>query len=279
MPLQHFDPPMEICPLCGSPALSIYDQDYKKIKIDRCNCCHLMFMNPQYTDDYLNNYYSTYINSDQRTGKESAEKHQQKQVAFELLTSFKQGGRFLSIGCGSGLELEMARDLGFVVEGYDVDPQTTMEVSQRVGVTIHCGDFAELNLPDAQYDCLFLDQVLEHPKDPAGYLRQIWRLLKQDGVVYIGVPNIASFSAQLKTLQGRLGLKKRRRGKHYDTDHHLFYYRPEVLKGILEREFQFEVLALVGDPRVNISPVRNKLARRFPVLCSRFVIVARPQPR
>jgi len=193
------------------------------------------------------------------------------------LLGYKKGGRFLAIGCGAGLELELAREAGFTVEGYDVDAEITKEVSERIGVPVYSGDFAELNLPDAHYDCMFLDQVLEHPKDPAAYLREIGRLLKSDGVVYIGVPNLASFSSMLKTLQGRLGLKKSGRGNHYDTDHHLFYYRPQVLRKILEQEFQFEVLAVVGDPRVTISSLRYKMARVFPALCSRFVIIARPK--
>jgi len=219
---KQFDQPLVACPLCGSSALGLYDHDHKGVKIDSCKGCNLYFMNPQYTDAYLNEYYANYFDADQRTGNESTEKNQQKQAAIDLLLSYKHSGRFLAIGCGAGLELELSREAGFTVEGYDVDAEVTQEVSERIGVPVYSGDFAELNLPDDHYDCMFLDQVLEHPKDPATYLREIGRLLKSDGVVYIGVPNLASFSSMLKTLLGRLGLKKRSRGNHYDTDHHLF---------------------------------------------------------
>jgi len=275
----QFDPRLAACPLCHGVHVRPFDRDHNGITIDRCADCRLMFMNPPYTDAHLDHYYSTYINEDERTGNEPEEKHRQKRAAFDLITRYKQTGRFLAIGCGSGLELEIARELGFTPEGYDVDPATTREVSQRIGVPVHSGDFAALNLPDASFDVLFLDQVLEHPKDPGGYLKQIHRLLKDDGVVYFGVPNLDSFSAQLKGLQGRLGLKNRSRGSHYDTGHHLFYYQPAVLRRILETHYDFQVLTVAGDPRVTISPLRYRWARRMHQLCSRFAVVARKRPR
>jgi SAM-dependent methyltransferase len=272
-----FDPALQACPCCRSTDLRRHDRTPRGINIDHCRECGLLFMNPQYTQAHLDRYYASYFNQDQRAGREPEEKFQQKKAAFHLLTRFKQGGHFLAIGCGGGLELEMALEYGFTVEGFDVDPGVTSEVSRRIGVPVHSGNFMDLQLSSSSYDCVFLDQVLEHPKDPAEYLRQIHRLLKPDGVVYFGVPNLDSLSAQLKTAQGRLGLKGRNRGHHYDTDHHLFYYRPRVLRGILEKHFHFQVLALTGDPRVTISPVRFSLARRLPMLCSRFAIVARPR--
>jgi 2-polyprenyl-3-methyl-5-hydroxy-6-metoxy-1,4-benzoquinol methylase len=274
---KKFDDPMISCPLCSSEALGHFDRDFRGVNIDICHSCKLLFMNPQYTEDYLNDYYSNYVTEEERSGKISEDRYRQKRAAFDFLTPFKSEGRFLAVGCGGGLELEIARELGFMPEGYDVDPDATREVSERIGLPVHSGDFFELDLSDSSFDCLFLDQVLEHPKDPAKYLRKIHQLLKPEGVVYLGVPNLSSFSARLKGLLGRLGLKKRSRGKHFDTDHHLFYYRPEPLAEILEKEFGFEILAMAGDPRVSISSARYGLARRIHPLCSRFAIVARPR--
>ena len=128
----------------------------------------------------------------------------------------------------------------------------------------------------ASYACIFADQMLEHPKDPAAYLRRFRELLTPDGVLYIGVPNLGSLNAYFKTIRGRLGLKRRNRGSHYDTDHHLFHYTPAALRGLLTDEFGFEVLCVAGDPRVEITPTRYRLARRVPALCSRLAVVARP---
>jgi len=235
-----------------------------------------MFMNPQFTEQHLIDFYTSYITPSERDGKETDLKRRHKQAAFSLIEEFRRSGRFLAVGCGGGLELELAREYGFAPEGYDVDPATTAAVAARLGLPVHSGEFADLDLPPASFGCIFADQMLEHPRDPADYLRRFRDLLEPEGVLYLVVPNLASNSAILKTARGRLGLKRRSRGSHYDTDHHLFHYTPATLRHLLEREFGFEVLRLVGDPRVEISSVRYRLARRHPAFCSRLAVVARP---
>ena len=42
-------------------------------------------------------------------------------------------------------------------------------------------------------------------------------------------------------------MKRRSRGSHYDTDHHLFHYTPAALRRLLTGEFGFEVLVVAGD--------------------------------
>ncbi len=272
-----FDARLDRCPLCASSRIGAHDRDSKGIVIDRCADCALMFMNPQYTERYLQAYYAGYITDEERGGREAARKRRQKEAAFDLIARHRSAsGRFLAVGCGGGLELEIARERGFEAEGYDVDPVTTAQVSARLGLPVYSGDFDDLKLPGARYACVFADQMLEHPKNPADYLRRFLELLAPDGVLYLGVPNLASFSARLKTVQGKLGLKNRTRGSHYDTDHHLFHYTPAALRRLLGREFGYDVLAVAGDPRVEISPGRYRLARRHPALCSRLAVVARP---
>jgi 2-polyprenyl-3-methyl-5-hydroxy-6-metoxy-1,4-benzoquinol methylase len=274
-----FDEKLTRCPLCQSQDFRYFDRDSKGVSIDVCRGCGSLFMNPQYTDSYLNDYYATYTRPEGVAGDETEERKLQKKAALVLLNAHQPGGRLLAVGCGGGLELEIARDMGYEVEGYDVDPATTSQVADRLGVPVHTGEFTRIPREDHFYDCIFLDQVLEHVKDPAAYLRHIHRLLKADGVVYFGVPNLASYSAELKTLQGRLGLKNRSRGRHYDTDHHLLYFKPKVLKQLLEAHFSFKVLEVAGDPRVTISRLRFRLARVNNRLCSRFVVIARPSSR
>jgi SAM-dependent methyltransferase len=161
---------------------------------------------------------------------------------------FQPPGRWLSIGCGDGLELELAREQGWQVEGYDVDAATTARVARRIQAPVHCGDFFTLALPAASYDCIYMDQVLEHPKNPQDYLIEVRRLLRPAGVLLIGCPNIRSLSNSWKTALGKAGLKKKRRGNHYGAFHHLFYYSPGALRRILESHYGFRVLASEGTP-------------------------------
>jgi SAM-dependent methyltransferase len=204
----------------------------------------------------------------------------QKTANFELIERFVKPGRLFSIGCGDGVELQVAKSRGWTVEAYDVNAVTTARIAKKVGATIHTGNLLALPLAGDAYDCVYLDQVLEHPKDPGDYLRLCHRLLKSDGVMYVGTPNIDSLSSTVKTALGKAGLKKRR-GRHYDSFHHLFYYSPSTLPGLLERVYGFRVLHVQGDPKPNMSrralvALRDSLQRRFPALDSSFEVLARP---
>ena len=278
-PAPEFDPPLAACPLCGSREIAAYDHDYRGAHIARCRACRVRFMNPRYTDASLAAYYAAYIPATLDPAHR-AWRVAQKTANIALVERFVRPGRLLSIGCGDGIELEVARERGWTVEGYDVDPATTARVAARTGATVHTGDLFALPLPERAYDCVYLDQVLEHPKNPADYLRLCRRLLRPDGLLYLGVPNIASLSSTLKTALGKVGLK-RRRGRHYDTFHHLFYYSPGTLPALLERRFGFRVERVLGDPKPRLTPSRvgalhDAVTRRFPLLDSSFVVLARP---
>ncbi|MGH7574795.1 MAG: class I SAM-dependent methyltransferase [Longimicrobiales bacterium] len=242
-------------------------------------------MNPQYTNDALQAFYARYI--DEVEGAHSAERRwrrrQTKDRNLAIVERFVSPGRLLSIGSGDGLEIEVALDRGWSVQGYDVDEESARDISVRTGVPVMSGDLLEHDFERARFDCVFMDQVIEHVKDPATYLRYVRGLVRETGVVYIGTPNIGSISSRMKTLLGRTGLKRRSRGKHYDTWHHLFYFTPSALRTILARHFAFDVLLHEGDPKTarESGPGRraaDRLRMRFPVLDSSQRIIVRPRP-
>lgn len=276
----QFDAPLSSCPLCGSSAIGWYDRDFRGVRIDRCRSCGMRFMNPRYSDAHLADYYARYTNEAERTPERQRFMHRQKEEHVRLLERhIAPPGRFLSIGSGSGEELEAALASGWTAEGYDVDPATTARVAARLDVPVHSGDLFALPLPDEAYDCVYLDQVLEHVKEPARYLRRCRALLRPGGVLYLGVPNIASVSSVWKTLMGRARLK-RRRGRHYDTEHHINYFSPGTLPAALERYFGVRVERVEGDPRPSPDgggwhALRSALERRIPQLDSSLIVIAR----
>ena len=279
-PEPTFDPPLGLCPLCGCDDVRAFDHDYRGAHISRCRGCGVRFMNPQYTDAYLAAYYASYIPEGPRTPEARAFRLAQKTANIELLERYTPPGRLFSVGSGDGVELAVAKSRGWTVEGYDVDETTTQRVAQRVGARIHTGDLFALALECGAYDCVYLDQVLEHPKHPARYLELARRLLRPGGILYLGVPNIESLASRGKSVLGRLGVS-RRRGRFYDTFHHLFYYAPSTLPRLLERRFGFRVVTVLGDPKPRSHPtVATRLwdrgMRHAPWLDSTFVILARP---
>jgi SAM-dependent methyltransferase len=160
-----------------------------------------------------------------------------------------------------------------------VDAATTARLAAELNIPIYSGDLCQLGLPGGAYDCVYVDQVIEHPKQPQRCLREAYRLLRPGGVLFIGCPNIASISSACKHLEEQLGVRRRNRGRYYDTQHHLFYYSPGVLRRILERYFGFQVVAMHGDPllwrRNRPGWLYALLSRRMPWLGSTFQLLAR----
>ena len=238
--MESFDAPLKACPLCGSSALLPFDIDWRGVAISRCGACRVRLMNPQYRDDYLTHLYGEYIPEDDR-GAEYSILAPLHHYHLSLVERWVPRGRLLAVGCGSGVELRVALERGWSAQGFDVDARTVARVSSSVGVPVTTGRFAEAPFSSASFDCVYAHHVLEHPKNPAAYLRRIFELLRPGGVLFLACPNIDSLSNRTKTFLGRIGLK-RDRGRHYDTWHHLFYYSPRGLARQLENRFGFEVL-------------------------------------
>ena len=251
-------------------------------------------MNPQCTDEYLTEYYRQYNehmpihsrlkNSENTTTAELRLKRRRRAKVqnMELISQHATPGRFLSVGCGDGLEVVIAQELGWEVEGYEINPAFANQVASTLNVPVHSGDFCHLGLRDGAFDCVYMDQVIEHLKNPQEYFLKANRLLRVGGLLYIGCPNIGSLSNSWKTISGRIGLQ-RRRGRHYDLCKHLFYFSPGILTSIVQEQFQFEVLVCEGAPLSGMKTtqpgllgrMQERLVRKFPVLDSTFHFVAR----
>ena len=277
-----YDDRLTHCPLCSSGSLQPYNRDFRGHIVDRCVGCGVLLMNPQYSDTYLERFYSTYLTvHDQNAPTPKRRKSrpdirkEAKRRSLELVRQFVEPGRLLMVGCGDGLELGLAQQTGWNVEGYDVDPAITADVAAEFGVPVHSGSFPDLDLPAGHYNVVFMDQVIEHLKDPEPYLLSCKRLLRKGGVLFLGMPNIGSLANRGKTMLDQLGFKRKRRGNHYASKHHVFYYSPAVLTRVLRDRYGFDILTTRGSLKPQRNPVTPFLSRWLPNLDSGFILLAR----
>ena len=275
-----YDPRLERCPVCFAGPLRPYDADFRGHTIDRCRSCGTKVMNPQYSDDWLARFYSDYIGED-GTGQghkcRPEVRREGKTLSLRLLAQHlgeSPTRRLLMVGCGDGVELGLAKELGWEPEGYDISPEITQQVAERHGVPVHCGDFPSLDVPDGRFDATFMDQVIEHLKNPGAYIRKIHALLRPGGVAFFGQPNIGSLANRLKTITSRYKLRSsRRRGNHYASKHHIIYFTPAAIRHVLEGH-GFEVL----ETRASLKPAKYPWQRLLGDLAffdSGFLAIAR----
>ena len=101
------------------------------------------------------------------------------------------GGALLDVGCGNGRFLILAQEMGWNVEGIDFDSQAVETARQR-GLAVQLGGVEGLSNEQEKYDVITLSHVIEHIPDPLNLLRDIYRLLKLGGRLWLETPNIIS---------------------------------------------------------------------------------------
>lgn len=113
-----------------------------------------------------------------------------KKVALELLARHVDGkGRsLLDYGSGRGETLGMAKELGFSVQGTDVDP-TCVELSSKFGpATLLNPDDPLAQFGEKSFDVVTCFHVLEHVDNPKRILTMLGRIARSH--VVIAVPNL-----------------------------------------------------------------------------------------
>ena len=222
-------PPAATCPLCQcSGATRIFcsrdrvSEGPAIFGLYRCAGCDAIFIQPWLTDAELAQYYpesygrfrhSQSLNKKSYRGWQrfvlenyygypTSRGHDSPIVysfAAWLLSFFTArrvipyhgSGKILDVGCGGGSYLYRLKQWGW--ETYGVEPsETGAKQAQSLGLAVHHGTLVEAHFENQFFDVIRLDNVLEHLRDPVLTFREIHRILRADGIVYLIVPNTRS---------------------------------------------------------------------------------------
>lgn len=115
-------------------------------------------------------------------------------------------GTVLDIGCGGGRDLQIAKKHAkshcVKLHGIDVEAGADLE-KQGVGVVRMDIEREKLPFEDESIDVIIANQVLEHTKEIFWISNEICRVLKINGRLIIGVPNLAALHNRLLVLFGK----------------------------------------------------------------------------
>lgn len=106
---------------------------------------------------------------------------------------FSQAGNFLDFGCGSGRYLQLMARRGWNVHG--VEPSQAGALAARTaGFDVFHSTLRESDFPSGPFDYVRSNHSFEHIPNSIEVLRDIHRILRPGGKLFIGIPNIDSLS-------------------------------------------------------------------------------------
>ena len=97
----------------------------------------------------------------------------------------------LDLGCSTGFISDELRRAGARVTGVDIDAPGLARARDRFGddITFLCADGEALPWATGSVDAVVFNHIYEHVVDPDAVLAEIRRVLRPDGVVYLGLGN------------------------------------------------------------------------------------------
>ena len=101
------------------------------------------------------------------------------------------GLKVLDIGCSAGFISDEFRLAGADVVGLDIDEPGLEKAKQRFGdhVEFIAAPGDTIPLPPQSVDVVVFNHIYEHVPDPDAVMAEIRRVLRDDGVVYLGLGN------------------------------------------------------------------------------------------
>ncbi len=108
---------------------------------------------------------------------------------IEINPSLKNNCSILDIGCGWAQALLFFKNKGFNCYGFDPAPEA-VEYGIKQGLNLKHAGLEGMDVFDGKkFDIVCLLNVLEHVADPEKTVLQIKKILKDDGILLIDVPN------------------------------------------------------------------------------------------
>lgn len=258
------------CNLCGADNASVISSqvsfDQVKYSHVRCKKCGLIYSSPMPRLDNgaldqmaLELWYDQFLSKSRQFYDQHFKRYREhNRLRVEALEKYIKPGRLLEVGCGNAYFLAAARERGWEARGVEICRDLCRYVKEYFKLDIYCGTLEGAGFEDSYFDAVYLNNILEHVPDPAGFLKEVYRVLKDEGVIFTSVPNTKDLLDGLRRAAGYLGLKGIWKG-YLDPPMHLYAYSPRTLKLLLEK-CGFRVLKLftVGEGNKEYFPDFSK---------------------
>ncbi|HXE42856.1 MAG TPA: glycosyltransferase [Candidatus Baltobacteraceae bacterium] len=219
-----------------------------------------MFFNPQPSDSELAKIYGeNYFLGSENEESRHAVAEIKKATANFYLSEIRRyrgssTGRLLEIGCGDGDFLTLAEVEGWHVTGIEFSAAACERARQCLkNGEILCGELQQMKLESDHFDLCVISDVLEHVRSPMNFLREIHRVLKPSGVLFVATPSTDSWSARFL----------RQKWMEFKTEHLTYFDRQTLQTALFKSGFR-GVIVQPGWKILSFDYIKKHF-ERFPV--------------
>lgn len=196
------------CPICGGyqreTIFKTRDRHYHiagEWNVARCTECGMVQLDPMPKADALMKLYpKDFYAFQDMSMKQRGLVARIKAFLFPSLTvrdpKFAKPGRVLDSGCGTGWSLIPFREARWDCTGVEPSVDAAKFGRETYGLDIRAGTVHSEKFPDAHFDYIRSNHSLEHDPDANETITEFRRIIREDGKLLIGVPNIDSWPAR-----------------------------------------------------------------------------------
>ena len=187
------------CPICGTLQDKIL-RDCGDYSFSKCDICGLVFQNPRPSVmDLIGRYDKEYFEYELREEKQFLDLMLKslRDVNFFVSSANLKNEGFLDIGCATGILLEYLQKNNYRVSGLEICPESANYGINKRKIDIRINALEKEAFPDESFYFVHSSHVIEHIADPLSFLREIRRILKPGGALYLTTPNIDGFQAKI----------------------------------------------------------------------------------
>jgi ubiquinone/menaquinone biosynthesis C-methylase UbiE len=236
------------CGLCDSPdstLVAVQHQFGEDFRVVHCNSCGMIRTNPRPTAEWKAHFYDPQYNRLPETfGRDFIYAPEADRLpSYRRLLEFvkarmKPGGTLIDVGAASGDFVNMAVDDGIDATACDYSREALLHAEKHYNLKTLQSPAESIDAPDDSFDVVTMFHTIEHLPDPLKVLREMYRILKPDGLIFLETPNYNPHYLVQTRLRGIFPLYKlitKRKEIPWVPFDHYYHWTPPLLRRALQQ--------------------------------------------
>lgn len=199
---------LNYCPVCegkefkGISKVNLENENFTILSTDFCQQCGVVFRQTRPTPGWLKKSWQIrdlHQNNETIAPIFNEQLEQRRYLRYSNLAQALEqiinvnDKKILDIGTGPGTGLKAFHDRSWIVTGLEPDPIRAKIGREMYGLNIIESTLEEYVGNNHNYDVVTIIHALEHFHSPLSFLKDVVRLVKEEGYVYIEVPDVMNF--------------------------------------------------------------------------------------